>query len=76
MTEAEMWHLMLKDGRNTLVFCRSDELDRFREENARLRAAVERVRAVHIPVGYDVDLCWACRCDYPCPTLRALDGDA
>ena len=44
------------------------------DERDRLAAAVERVRALHVPDGEG--FCVAC--DYmtphPCPTLRALDG--
>jgi len=80
-----------------------EEIDRLREqlrlthieaineaaENADLRAAIERVRALHeretrtSRFGSIVwHLCPRCRDDggdpleHPCPTLRALDGDA
>jgi|688.fasta_scaffold07997_7 hypothetical protein len=59
------------------------------DENAQLRAAIERVRALHeretqtSRFGSIVwHLCPHCRdeggdpLEHPCPTLRALDGDA
>ena len=48
-----------------------DEIDRLRDENAALRAAVERVLALHEIFG---DWCDRCNCVAPCPTLRALEG--
>jgi len=51
-------------------------------ERDALKAAVERVRALHFPDGQSIRLsaeagipptCPTCRCDYPCPTHRALD---
>jgi hypothetical protein len=42
-----------------------------REENAQLRAAIERVRALHKPDDY----CGAGCGKWGCPTLRALDGE-
>lgn len=47
-----------------------------------LEAAVERVRALHQPIAKDIPKCVICKnydgrhVDHPCPTLRALDGDA
>ena len=67
-----------------------EEKATLREENDDLRAAIERVRALHRPVliapagsGFseDISCCDACHddCDawvpYPCPTIRALDGE-
>jgi len=58
----------------------ADEILRLRAENAALTAAVEeRVRALHVRTpshDYDEDafFCKECGADYPCPTLRALDG--
>jgi hypothetical protein len=49
-----------------------------RKENAALRAAVERVRALHAGRVVSSGLrrvCWECEAPFPCPTLRALDGD-
>jgi len=58
------------------------------DENAQLRAAIERVRALHVPdtltftgeiTGEVWKVCKHCRDDngyaveHPCPTLRALD---
>lgn len=50
----------------------------------RLRVAIDRVRTLHSTVEMveDCHVCAVCRNDYgddfdhPCPTLRALDGDA
>lgn len=54
----------------------------------RLRAAIERVRALHVPETYNTRFgpvlhrCTYCHDhhgyseEHPCPTLRALDGDA
>jgi cytochrome c556 len=58
-----------------------------RAENAKFRDAIERVRALHAPVtraefGVSWQLCEQCHDGdgyllvHPCPTLRALDGDA
>jgi hypothetical protein len=59
-----------------------EEKATLREENAQLRAAIERVRALHRPT-FDGAHCVVCYASYssdwalyPCPTLRALDGDA
>lgn len=48
-------HVMLQtaeDGAHMLVFKESDEIVRLRRENATLRAAVERARALHTPISY------------------------
>ncbi len=56
------------------------------EEIVRLRAAIERVRALHAPVSKKIGcgtlvLCASCLDEdndpreHPCPTLRALDGE-
>ncbi len=52
------------------------------QEIDQLRAAIERVRALHRPT-FDGAHCVVCYASYssdwalyPCPTLRALDGDA
>jgi hypothetical protein len=57
------------------------------DENAQLRAAIERVRALHAPQEYTIwsgarlQCCTHSRDEtgyclpYPCPTLRALDGE-
>lgn len=57
----------------------ADGIVRLRAENAALSAAVERVRALHVRTpshDYDEDafFCKECGADYPCPTLRALEG--
>ena len=65
----------------------ADEILRLRAENTALRAAVERVRALHEPprslqdsrwtgssdTGLLMSACNECGDDYPCPTLRALE---
>ena len=48
----------------------ADEIGRLRDENAALRAAVERVLALHEVFG---DWCDRCDCVAPCATLRALE---
>jgi hypothetical protein len=66
-----------------------EEKATLREENDQLRAAIDRVRALHeretrTPRFGSIvwHLCPHCRDDdgylleHPCPTLRALDGDA
>jgi len=63
-----------------------DEIDRLRDENAALRAAVERVRALHKPPPNTFESVWfgndgqvlllvcnECGENLPCPTLRALE---
>lgn len=53
------------------------------EENAKLRAAIDRVRALHVrtkrfPAGWCDECNSAFDCfavPHPCPTLRALDGE-
>jgi hypothetical protein len=47
------------------------------EENAQLRAAIERVRALHKRyINIDgTARCWSDGMQHPCPTLRALDGE-
>jgi predicted aldo/keto reductase-like oxidoreductase len=44
------------------------------DENAKLRAAIDRVRALHRS-GLKGAVCDECEYYYPCPTLRALDGE-
>ena len=60
------------------------DYQKLREENAKLRAAIERVRALHASVetfrGTICDECTSVMPDawivpYPCPTLRAIDGE-
>jgi hypothetical protein len=59
------------------------EIDRLREELATAHAAIDRVAALHrpylaeAPAGGRVSYC-SCSMPHrhPCPTLRALDGDA
>lgn len=45
------------------------------DEIVRLRAAVERVRALHGAEPDDPHWCYECNETMPCPTLRALDGE-
>ena len=51
-----------------------DEIDRLRAENSALKVAVERVRALHHNRMRGAYACAECRDDYPCPTIRALEG--
>ena len=60
-----------------------EEKAALREENADLRAAIERVRTLHtsVEIGFG-PICNECSSasdgwivPYPCPTLRALDGE-
>jgi hypothetical protein len=76
-------------ARNILPEYRSascDDVARVVDENMKLRAAIDRVRALHAPVSKKVGwgtlvLCAKCLdedndpCIHPCPTLRALDGE-
>ena len=48
-----------------------EEIARLHAENTALRAAVERVLALHEVFG---DWCDRCNCVAPCSTLRALEG--
>jgi hypothetical protein len=50
------------------------EKERLQEENDDLRAAIERVRALHRS-WIKGAVCDGCAYYYPCPTLRALDGE-
>ena len=52
----------------------ADAILRLRAENTALTAAVERVRALHHNRMRGSYACAECRDDYPCPTLRALEG--
>jgi hypothetical protein len=47
------------------------------EEIIKLRAAIERVRALHKRyINIDgTARCWSDGMQHPCPTLRALDGE-
>jgi hypothetical protein len=55
--------------------------DKLASENAKLRAAIERVRALHRPTleGAHCVVCHSSDSSdwdfYPCPTLRALNGE-
>lgn len=46
------------------------------DEVERLRAAVERVRALHGAEPDDPHWCYECNETMPCPTIYALDGEA
>ena len=59
------------------------ESNKFRLRAERAEAAIQRVRELHgrhdpnCPYGEDcagAGLCLACREEYPCATIRALDG--
>jgi hypothetical protein len=58
------------------------QIDRLREELATAHAAIDRVRALHDYPFRGDRVCIVCREEdgipmpHPCPTLRALDGDA
>jgi hypothetical protein len=60
--------------------CLVDGADFMADEILKLRAAIDRVRALHGPT-FDGTRCVACSMpdgDFelrPCPTLRALDGE-
>lgn len=75
MREAILWEFTYDAGVHRL--CRvsdmADEIVQLRDENAALRAAVERVRALHHNRGWGAYACAECRDDYPCATLRALE---
>ena len=60
-----------------------EQLDQMRDRAFEAEAAIARVRALHgrhdpnCPYGEDcagAGLCLACREEYPCATIRALDG--
>lgn len=42
---------------------------------AELEATVQRVRALHRPHCDTCGMCGQCDFPWPCPTIRALDGD-
>ena len=61
------------------------ESNKFRLRAERAEAAIQRVRELHgrhdpnCPYGQDcagAGLCLACREEYPCATIRALEGDS
>ena len=55
-----------------------EEKAALREENAKLHAAIDRVRALHISFpGQSIGRgrCMADGLKHPCPTLCALDGE-
>ena len=50
-------------------------VDELEEENAKLRVAIDLVRRQHHRGAKGMQgTCMACGHNYPCPTLRALDG--
>ena len=50
-------------------------VDELQEENDQLRAAIDLVRRQHHRGAKGMQgTCMACGHNYPCPTLRALDG--
>ena len=62
-----------------------EQLDQMRDRAFKAEAAIARVRALHgrhdpnCPYGEDcagAGLCLACREEYPCATIRALNGDS
>jgi hypothetical protein len=62
--------------------CLVDGADFMADEILKLRAAIDRVRALHDYPFRGDRVCIVCREEdgipmpHPCPTLRALDGDA
>lgn len=40
-----------------------------------LETAVERIRDLHTPVAIDGEAWCQCEVPYPCPTIKALDGE-
>lgn len=51
-------------------------------ERTKLQSAIERVRELHKPVNYhsnnhkgEIAICLECKEKYPCPTIKALDGE-
>jgi len=62
--------------------CLVDGADFMADEILKLRTAIDRVRALHRPTleGAHCVVCHSSDSSdwdfYPCPTLRALDGDA
>ena len=87
----EPWVEWANREMDALRLANKDAIDHYADARAeidRLRAAIERVRALHAPFSmWDSPNhvwvkccreCWDNNSDYqyPCPTLRALDGDA
>ena len=52
------------------------EIRTLRQRAERAEAAIARVRALHFVEPDDPQWCYECNVVMPCPTLRALDGDA
>lgn len=60
-----------------------DDVARMVDENMKLRAAIDRVRALHAPIEIaSKKFCDECNNEteywvvpHPCPTLRAIDGE-
>ena len=46
------------------------------ERYERAEAAIQRVRELHTPYWDVTEMCRECSDDWPCDTLRALDGDS
>lgn len=44
-----------------------------------MREAIQRVRKLHSPIQdkfvVTLSWCFSCEQDYPCPTIKALDGE-
>lgn len=63
---------MLNPKRNNysdeFVFAINDELDNFHQ-------AIGRIRELHKPIAEDYQSCIECSWDYPCSTIKALDGE-
>ena len=62
-----------------------NQFDQMRDRAFKAEAAIARVRELHgrhdpnCPYGEDcagAGLCLACREEYPCATIRALEGDS
>jgi hypothetical protein len=62
----------------------SELIDTWKEEAERCARAIERVRELHKPFGPNNEWCDHCEigqnsgyewADYPCATIRALDGE-
>ncbi len=73
---------LLREASDVLMFNRmlklAKSLDAIATRYEALGAAVARVRAMHVRddehhISGETP-CLECVCDYPCPTLRALDG--
>lgn len=72
MPDASMLMSMVRDARAGFVDPKWDELLALVNDQAN---AIQRVQDLHTEMNNNFNACQECLLNYPCPTIKALDGD-